>query len=77
MGAIKELVLPALFILQTAAFPALAPEKAQDLSKRANPVFGSGFVGNQIIQISNGFRDACTLAQAAEMTVRVMLRENT
>jgi hypothetical protein len=37
MGAIKKLVVPALFILQTYAFPALAPDKALDLSKRAFP----------------------------------------
>ena len=73
MGAIKKLVVPALFILHTSAFPAVAPDKALDLSKRAFPVFGSGWTGDQIIQISNGFRDACTLAQAATNAVRVML----
>lgn len=73
MGAIKELIVAALFILQTSAFPALAPDKVLDLSKRAFPLFGDGWTGDQIIQISNGFRDACTLAQAAENAVRVMV----
>ena len=73
MGALKELVVPALFILQTSAFPALAPDKALDLSRRAFPVFGGGWTGDQIIQISNGFSDACTLAQAAANAVRIML----
>ena len=69
-----KILLNIVFLFLLAVLSSSTPVPAQysdtSLHKRYNPVFAAGWTAEQIIQITQGFNDACVLAKAAREAVR-------
>ena len=69
-----KILLDTVYLFLLAVLSSSTPVPAQhsdtSLHKRYNPVFAAGWTAEQIIQITQGFNDACVLAKAAREAVR-------